>query len=375
VSRIRIALLASAVLSASLGFRAQATAPAAPTPPPALTAPTATPTAPSAQGTSSDGRFFRILDRITREVDSLAIFRGRIPRALTFGHDPSGALTLCVNCEGKAPKETPKPETNPDSKREPKPDGAAKEPAAEVSAGGDLLLLDLKGMYDLRMEDGAFIYPNDDGFDADGREYGAYPTAGPDTGLTRLGSLLFLSNRSQAPGCPFKVALRSWGTTYLAPVGGCDQAPAKAVEADAGPEGLRDLTGDHLLKPTDWTARHKISLSYRDGAAACPLTSALAVLAAGKEDFLAVFDLRKLESARSSYFWMTQRPHRTVRLDQNAVTVEGSGEGASAYEPATFVEYPYLVVLGSYAKVRLAPAGGGPETVLTMGFCDECPKP
>jgi hypothetical protein len=372
VTLTRSALLASALLCASLGFRAQAPAPAAPTPAPPPAAP---PAAPSAQGTSSDGRLFRILDRITREVDSLVIFRGRIPRGLTFGRNASGTLTLCVNCEGKASVDAPKPEPKPDSKPEPKPDGAAKDPAAEESMGGDLLLLDLKGMYDLRMEDGAFVYPNDDGFDADGREYGAYPTAGPDTGLTRLGSLLFLSNRAKASGCPFKAALRSWGTTYLAPVGGCEQAPAKAVEADAGPEGLRDLTRDHLMKPTDWTARHKTSLGYRDGASAGPLTSALAVLAAGREDFLAVFDLRKLESAKSSYFWMTQRPHHTVRLDQNTVTVESSGEGASAYEPATFVEYPYLVVLGSYAKVRLAPAGGGPETVLTLGFCDQCPQP
>jgi hypothetical protein len=362
----RIVLLASALLSASLGSRAQTPAPAAPAPAPAAPPQVA---APSAQGTSSDGRLFRILDRVTREVDSLVMFEGRIPRALTFGRNASGALTLCVNCEGKAPKDAPKPE----SKTEAKPDGAAKAPGAEETTGGDLLLLDLKGMYNLSMEEGAFVYPNDDGFDADGRWYGAYPTAGPDTALTRMGSLLFLSNRAKAPGCPFKVALRSWGTTYVAPIGDCEQAPAKAGEADAGPDGLRDLTRDHLLKPTEWTARYKMSALYRDGASAGPLPSSLAVLAAGREDFLAVFDLRKLESDRSSYFWMTQRPHRTIRLDQNTVAVEGSGEGASAYEPATFVEYPYLVVLGSYARIRLTPAGGGPETVLSLGFCDECP--
>lgn len=361
VLRTAFAAGVSALFAAATGLHAQVP----PTQQPAPPTEARPATAPPVQGTSSDGRFFRILDRVTREVDSLVMFRGRIPAALSVGKSASGVLTLCANCGEKAEK-VPAKETTGAS-------GSKKEAAETAAAGGDLLLLDLKGMYDLRLEDGAFIFFNDDGYDADGREYAAYPTAGPDTGLTRMGSLLFLSNVSRAPGCPFKVALRSWGTTYLAPIAECGEAPAKATEADAGPEGLRELTRDHMTKTTEWAGRYKVAFRYRDGAAEGPLTSALAVLAAGKEDFLAVLDLRKLESPQSSYFWMTRRPHLSVRLDQNTVTVEGSGEGAAAYEPDTFVEYPYLVVLGSYAKVRLSPAAGGPETVLTLGFCDECP--
>lgn len=334
-----------------------------------------------APGSSADGKVFRILDRITREVDKLVLFQGKIPQAIAVGRSTSGASTLCMNCleEKASPKGEGKPEGPARVDASPKTSQTAPQ-TSQTAPPGDLLVCDLERMFNLRFSEGAFFFYNEDGYDADGRDYVAFPIAGTNTSTCRVSNLFFVSSPSAdrtAPSggsCPFQVAIRRLGETFVAPVGGCDRAPAKVKGEDTPTGSPRDLTRSRFQRVPDWGENGRTGFVYREGAASNALLESIALLAGGPREFLVVLDLRKLESAQSSYFWARERPTRSVRLDKNTVTVEGSPEGQEGgYEPATFVEYPYLILLGEYAKVRLTPTGGGAETVLVLGFCDECP--
>ena len=123
---------------------------------------------------------------------------------------------------------------------------------------GNLLLCDLSRLWNPGYADGAFVYVNDAGFDADDRDYEAFPVGGPDTGTTRIGPLLFVADQKpdllgpDQPGwSPFALALRRSGTTYLSPLDGGMRAPrsrpgrGRSIEGGKGggevasPEGER----------------------------------------------------------------------------------------------------------------------------------------
>ena len=121
-------------------------------------------------------------------------------------------------------------------------------------------------------------------------------------------------------------------------------------------------------------SRYKPSFSFGNGAAANALTNAIVLFATGDSKCLLVLDLRKFESKQASYFWAPFHFHQDVHLDANTVTVEGESDGKEIlYEPTSYVEYPYLIVLGEYARIRVAGVRGGPEMTMDVGSCDKCP--
>ena len=327
-------------------------------------------TQPPKAGDPADGRVFRILDRFCKDVDGAVTFRGKIIRAIAVSKAAAGDHSLCVNCTGN--KAAPDPE--------PAQGGPQSAPAPPSQPLGELLVLDLSKLWRSYFEEGALVFRNFDGYDADGRDYGAYPVAGPDTSTYLLGSMLLIGNRlpertGPEKGAPdgFQLVLRRLGSTYLAPIGGGAKPPEKLNTFGPSEQEVRALARSHHQNEPDWPERYKTDYQYRDGTSRNTLMDSIALLAASEEDVFLILDLRKLESKKASYFWAPWRPRPGVHLDENTLSIEGgSGEG-STYEPFTFAEYPYLVIVGPYARLRLTPTCGGLESRLVVGFCEECP--
>lgn len=323
------------------------------------------------QGSAADGKAFRILDRVTKELNRSILFTGSIARTIRVNRTKSGIDTLCINCkdEGAAP---------PSEGAKGTPQGSSP-PAAGPS--GDVLLLDRSNLWNPRYVDGAFVFTNDAGFDADDRDYETYPSAGPSTSTASMGNFLFVTNLlpgtygpGQDPASPFQLVMRRSWTTYFAPLAGGDTAPLKIREEDPGAKDAREMARSHQQKAPDWFTRYPLAFTYTGGAAGNGLLAAVALFAKAQETFLLVIDLRKLESKEASYFWAPYHGHRIIHLDEHVLTVEGQQEGQEdAYEPASYIEYPYLIVLGEYAKLRLASASGAPEIQLEIGYCETCP--
>ena len=322
-------------------------------------------------GSAADGKAFRILDRVTKELNRSILFTGSIARTVRVNRTKSGIDTICINCkdEGAAP---------PSEGAKVAPQGASP-PAA--GPWGDVLLLDRSNLWNPRYADGAFVFTNDAGFDADDRDYETYPSAGPSTSTASVGTFLFVANllpATSGPGqdsaSPFQLVMRRSGTTYFAPLAGGDTAPLKIQEEDPGAKDAREMARPHQQKAPDWFTRYPLAFTYTGGAARNGLLSAVALFAKAQETFLLVIDLRKLESKEASYFWAPYHGHRIIHLDEHILTVEGQQEGQEdAYEPTSYIEYPYLIVLGEYAKLRLASASGAPEIQLEIGYCETCP--
>jgi hypothetical protein len=320
-------------------------------------------------GTAADGKAFRILDRIAKDVDGSVIFTGEIAGAVPVGRTPSGALSICINCTGeKAPAE-PVDKIGKD----------VKEKGASTAAMGAVLVCDGSRLWNSRFSKGVIVFQNDRGFDADGGEYEAFPTAGDDTQTYQVGSLTIVAGRTgemdekrPAASAPFQIAMRYRWSTYLAPVAGNRTAPSKVVDSSEIHDA-KDLTRSTFEKVPDWRGRYPTRYLFREGAAQCTLTDAIALLATSQDEFLMAIDLRKLESKQASYFWAPYHFGQSVHLDEHSITVEGQTEaGQVTYEPDTYVEYPYLVIIGKYAKLRLT-GGAGEGAVLDVGYCDECP--
>ncbi len=326
---------------------------------------------PADAGTPADGKAFRILDRVVKEVDKTVLFDGSIARTVTVNKAESGGLTVCINCQH--PPESAPPKVPQDGSQK-----AGETMAAQL---GNLLLCDLSRLWNPGYAEGAFVYVNDSGFDADDRDYEAFPVGGQDTGTTRIGPLLFAADQKPAllgpdqPGwSPFALALRRSGTTYLSPLDGGTRAPRRVRDEDADAKGDKGAARSHHLRASEWMSRYKPSFSFENGAAANTLTDAVVLFATGDAKCLLVLDLRKFESKQSSFFWAPFHFHQDVHLDDGTVTVEGESDGKEVlYEPTSYVEYPYLVVLGEYARIRLAKPTGGPELTLDVGSCDKCP--
>jgi hypothetical protein len=327
--------------------------------------------APSATaGTQADGKAFRILDRIAKDVDGSVIFDGEIAGAIAVGKTSSGALSLCINCAGPKALPTPVDKAGKDVKAD----------EGSTASLGNILVCDASRLWHSRFSGGAYVFLNDSGFDEDGREYEAVPSAGENTRTYRVGNLIIVANRaaeSSGPlspaGPPYEIAVRRQWTTYLAPIAGNQIAPAKVADGDAGGKEARALAKPDFEKEPDWPGRYPTRFLFREGASKGALTNAIALLATSREEFLMVIDLRKLESERASYFWAPYHFGQSVHLDEHSVSVEGEMEdGQVTYAPDTYVEYPYLVIIGKYAKLRLTGAGGE-GAVLDVGYCDECP--
>lgn len=328
--------------------------------------------APGGPGTGdpADGRTFRILDRFCKDVDGAVLFRGQILRSLPVNKAAAGDHSLCVNCGADAARQASQPGQG---------EGASA-PAPAARPLGELLVLDLTKLWRTTFDGGALVFRNFDGYDADGREYVAYPAAGADTETALVGSLLLAGGRlpeKPAPEKPaaegFQLVLRRLGSTYLAPIGGGTSPPEKLNNFGPSEQHLRAMARPRHKGEPDWPGRYPTEYLYRDGLAKNPLMESIALLAASGEDFLMVVDLRKLESKKASYFWAPLLPRPGVHLDENSLAIEGGSGGAGSYEPYTYVDYPYLVIAGPYARIRLTPTNGGPESRLVVGFCDECP--
>jgi hypothetical protein len=297
-------------------------------------------------------------------------FRGRILRSVAVNKAAAGDHSLCVNCAGAEAQPSPPPA----------PGEGQRPPVPSALPLGELLVLDLTRLWRTTFDGGALVLRNFDGYDADGREYAAYPSAGADTETYLVGHLFLIGGRlsekpaqEQSVAEGFQLVLRRLGSTFLAPIGGGTKPPEKLNTFGPSEQELRAMGRPRLKGEPDWPGRYPTQYLYRDGLAPNPLMDAIALLAASEEDFFLVFDLRRLESKKASYFWAPLRPRPGVHLDENALSIDGgSGEGGG-YEPYTFVEYPYLVVAGPYARIRLTPTSGGPESRLVVGFCDECP--
>lgn len=308
------------------------------------------------------------MDRACKDVDSGLVFRGTIPKTVLVNRSESGGYSICMNC---AEKKTP-------------PGSGADQGKAQASAPseplGDLLACDLTVPSDTYFSGGALVFLNRTGFDADGDEYGMFPVGGPSTATYLVGPLLLVANlppdsresQSLLPG-GFQLAQRRFGATFMAPLGGGGPPPRRVRDADSPSKQERELARSHHHREADWGERYPTAFIYQDGTAKNSLMDSLSLVAASREDFLLAVDLRKIESKQASYFWAPFLPRQSVHLDENSLTVEGSGEDEDGYQPVTFVDYPYLIVIGEYAKLRLAPKNGGPESTLVVGFCDECP--
>jgi len=322
-------------------------------------------------GTPADGKAFRILDRIVKEVDKTVLFDGSLARSVTVNKAESGGLTVCINCQNppaSAPQKVPQ-------------DGSQKAGETVPAQLGNLLLCDLSRLWNPGYAEGAFVYVNDAGFDADDREYEAFPVGGPDTGTTRVGPLLFVADQKpdllgpDQPGwSPFQLALRRSGTTYLSPLDGGTRSPRRLRDEEAQSKDDHAAARSHHVRASEWMSRYRPSFSFGNGAAANTLTNAIVLFATGDSKCLLVLDLRKFESKQASYFWAPFHYHQDVHLDDSTVTVEGESDGKEVlYEPTSYVEYPFLIVLGEYARIRVAGARGGPEMTLDVGSCDKCP--
>lgn len=324
-----------------------------------------------ALGDPSDGKAFRILDRICKDVDEAVTFRGTIIGAVGVNRSESGGYSVCVNCVGG------KAASGMSSTSEP----AKKEAVAAPGPLGDLLVCDLSQLYDMRFTGGAFLYWNEEGFDADDSEYEVYPAAGPTTASYLVGRLLLVANQRSEKTDPaatasegLQLAMRRPGATFLAPLDEGGPAPKKVRDTESAARLERDLARSHQSRQIDWGERYPTTFLYRDGTAKNILMDSICLLAASPDDLLLAIDLRKLESKQASYFWAPFRPLPSVHLDQYSLAVEGGDEAdENRYEPATYLEYPYLIVIGRYARLRVTPRSGGPESRLVIGFCDECP--
>jgi len=324
-------------------------------------------------GDPADGKAFRILDRICKDVDDAVAFRGTIIRTAGVNRSESGGYSVCVNCAGGKAAPTSTPPSEP----------AKKEAAPEPPPGplGDLLVCDLSQLYDMRFSGGALLYWNEEGYDADDSEYEVYPVAGPTTATYLVGRLLLVANQrpdrknpAAAASEGFQLAMRRSGATFLAPLDGSGPAPKKVRDTESVTKLERDLARSHQSKQIDWGERYPTTFLYRDGTSKNILMESVCLLATFPDEFLLAIDLRKLESKQASYFWAPFRPLPSVHLDQYSLAVEGADEAdENRYEPATYLEYPYLIVIGQYARLRVAPRSGGPESRLVIGFCDECP--
>ncbi len=323
------------------------------------------------QGSAADGKAFRILDRVTKELNRTILFSGAIASTIRVNRTKSGIDTLCINCR--------------DQEAAPPAGGAEGAPQgpSPSAAGpwGDVLLLDRSNLWNPRYVDGGFVFTNDAGFDADDRDYELYPAAGPGTAACQVGSFMLVASRpppgrheASSGANPFQLAMRRWGTVYLAPLAGGDTAPLKIRDEDPGAKEARDMARSHEHKAPDWFIRYPLAWTFKGGAGPNDLLGSLALFAKAQETFLLVIDLRKLESKEASYFWAPYHGHRVIHLDEHILSVEGQGEEQEdPYEPTSYIEYPYLIVLGEYAKLRLASASGAPEIQLEIGYCETCP--
>jgi len=337
-----------------------------------------TPGQPAPGGTPADGKIFRILDLISRKIDGSVVFSGIIPRSVAVTRNQEGVYAICIDCprtadtRGTAAPKGGTPATN----------GAVTpaEAAAEPSLG-QLLVCDLSSLWNPRFMDGSFTYANDGGYDEDGGRYEVYPAAGSGTATCLLGKLLFLTGRGPAGSVlrsprdlSFQIAFRRWGSTYLAPIGGCQQAPRKFRGGDPGAGEAKEQAERHFDESPQWTERYRTAWVFRNGATENALLDAVALFASDGDQFLMVIDLRKLESPQASYFWAPYHYYQSIHLDRHTLAVEGDTEaGTDGYQPATTIEYPYAVVIGQYARLRLTSPAGKPEVLLVVGPCQECP--
>lgn len=354
------------------------------------------PPAPS-PGAPADGKAFRILDRICKEVDGSVVFTGGVVRSIAVDQAESGAFSMCINCTEDGATQPPPaappaaPPAGQGAQGQPPAQPAvpaaqappAENPGDKVTAPlGDLLVFDVSKLFKTRLYDGGFLYPNDTGFDADDRMYGAFPVAGPSTETYTVGSLLLVANqlpekreRSASGSDSFQLIMRRSGSYYVAPIGGSQKPPAKEPDTGLLRGDSHMLWRSHQEDEPDWASRYKTGFLFRKDAKGGALFDSIALFASSQVDFFLVIDLRKLESKQSSYFWAPYRKqHQSVYLDENVLSVEWeSGASDLPDEPTTYVEYPYLAILGQYAKIRLTSTHGGPETVVEIGYCERCP--
>ncbi|MGC8723247.1 MAG: hypothetical protein ACP5VF_05190 [Acidobacteriota bacterium] len=333
---------------------------------------------PAPGGTPADGKIFRILDLISKKIDASVVFSGIIPRSVAVTRNQEGACAICINC----PREADARGTDAPKTGTPGP-GA---PAAPAGSGaeapsGQLLVCDLSSLWNPRFMDGSFTYANDAGYDEDGGRYEVFPAAGSDTTTCLLGKLLFLAGRGPAGSAlrspqdlSFQIAFRRWGATYLAPIGGSQQAPRKFREGDPGAREAKEQAERHFDESPRWEERYRTAWAFRNGATDNALLDAVALFASDGNEFLMAIDLRKLESPQATYFWAPYHYYQSIHLDRHTLAVEGDTEaGAGGYQPATTIEYPYAVVIGQYARLRLTSPTGAPEVLLVVGPCQECP--
>ncbi len=333
---------------------------------------------PAPGGTPADGKIFRILDLISKKINGSVVFSGIIPRSVAITRNQDGACAICINCPREADaRGTDAPKTGaPGSNAVAAPAGTD----AGVSSG-QLLVCDLSSLWNPRFMDGSFTFANDTGYDEDGGRYEVYPTAGSDTATCLLGKLLFLAGRGPAGSAlrsprdlSFQIALRRWGSTYLAPIGGCQQAPRKFREGDPGAREAKEQAARHFDDSPDWAGRYRTAWAFRNGATDNALLDAVALFASDGDEFLMAIDLRKLESPQATYFWAPYHYYQSIHLDRHTLAVEGDTEaGGGGYQPSTTIEYPYAVVIGQYARLRLTSPTGTPEVLLVVGPCQECP--
>ena len=69
-----------------------------------------------------------------------------------------------------------------------------------------------------------------------------------------------------------------------------------------------------------------------------------------------------------------RRLGQRIVLGESDLVVDGGEVEDGGYQPGTFVEYPYLIVGGTYARLALSRGQGSPPVQLVVGSCDECPE-
>lgn len=320
--------------------------------------------------TAADGKAFRILDRVAKEINRDVIFSGVIPGDVAVNKNPDGELALCINCPAG-----PEGAGASQGIAAPAESSKAKDPL------GVVLALDLTSQWNPRLSGGRFLFSNDSGYDEDDREYEVFPSAGPSTRSCMLGKLLFVTGgppASPAPkipeDLPLQIALKRWGGIYTAPIGGSLVPPRKVAEADPAFKSLRDSLKAPFDETPSWGGALAPAWTFKGGASTNALLEAVSLFASDGEQFLVVVDLRKLESKEAAYFWAPYDGHRSVHLDRHVLSIFGAqAAGKESYQPSSFVEYPYVVVVGEYAKLVLTSPDGRPEVTLLLGSCPGCP--
>lgn len=344
-------------------------------------------------GDASDGKAFRILSRITKAIAPSILFEGRIARSVILGRTSSGATSLCANCtDGQNGAGTSAPGASGGAPAAAPGSAAANATGAAATlkgapaAGsqpplGYVLVMDTTNLWQPRFEGGGFVYANSEGCDQDDREYAAFPAAGPDTVTGLVGKLLWICSPAAEDRKPpydaertFQLLMRRFWTTYEAPIGDSRREPRKTADGEQGSAELRALAKSHVKKSEDWLPRFRPRFDLREGATASALSDAIALFATSGGGFTMILDLRKLESKQAGYFWAPYDHGQRIVLDESDLVVDGGAAENGDYQPDTFVEYPYLVVGGTYARLALSRGQGSPPVQLVAGSCDECPE-